>query len=230
MMRFCLSRGFIEKSRVFDIQTKAVGERASVGERTLELHEVAKVWQEIGRTKATPAIKNCLKLLIIFGARNAEIREAKYSEFDLSRMVWTLPAERSKTGKSIRRPIPELALKLINELTSIYGHNEYLIPGAHTGTAMTTHSLARFAKRIWGKLHKETGMEKFIPHDFRRTLSTRVSEQGVLPHVSEKMLGHALQGVMAVYNKHDWLEEQRAAYGLWCELLQDAIQNELSSM
>lgn len=30
------------------------------------------------------------------------------------------------------------------------------------------------------------------------------------PHITEVMLGHARLGVMAVYNKHDWLEDQRA--------------------
>ena len=34
------------------------------------------------------------------------------------------------------------------------------------------------------------------------------------------MLGHALLGVMSVYNKHDWLEDQRAAYELWWSVLQ----------
>ncbi|VEE61141.1 Uncharacterised protein [Shewanella putrefaciens] len=37
----------------------------------------------------------------------------------------------------------------------------------------------------------------------------------MLPHVTEKMLGHLLGGVMAVYNKHDWLEEQAEAYEQW---------------
>lgn len=227
MLRFCLSRGFISQSKVFDIQLKAIGEKSTVGQRTLALHEVAKIWIEVGRTKATPATKNCIKLLMIFGARNTEIREAQRSEFDLERMIWTLPGERSKTGKIIRRAIPNMAVQLIRELDEVYGHDGYLIPGAHRGTAITSHSVARFCKRIWGKLHISCGMNSFVPHDFRRTLSTRVSEKGVLPHVSEKMLGHELQGIMAVYNKHDWIDEQKEAYELWCGLIQEAVANEL---
>jgi hypothetical protein len=37
--------------------------------------------------------------------------------------------------------------------------------------------------------------------------------------VTEKMLGHVLGGVMAVYNKHDWLDEQASAYKMWTERL-----------
>ncbi|OJN88540.1 hypothetical protein BK308_26610 [Escherichia coli] len=48
-------------------------------------------------------------------------------------------------------------------------------------------------------------------HDFRRTLVTRLSEMNVEPHVTERMLGHELGGIMSVYNKHDWIEAQRKA-------------------
>lgn len=46
---------------------------------------------------------------------------------------------------------------------------------------------------------------------------TNLSGEGVAPHVTEKMLGHELTGVMAVYNKHDWLDEQKEAYELYAE-------------
>ncbi|MNL87329.1 hypothetical protein D3C87_2164310 [compost metagenome] len=34
------------------------------------------------------------------------------------------------------------------------------------------------------------------------------------------MLGHTLLGVMAVYNKHDWLEDQSVAYERWWTVIQ----------
>jgi len=40
-----------------------------------------------------------------------------------------------------------------------------------------------------------------------------------MPHVVEKMLGHELGGVLAVYNKHDWLDGQLEAYELYAEKL-----------
>ncbi len=56
-------------------------------------------------------------------------------------------------------------------------------------------------------------------HDFRRTLVTRLSEMNVEPHVTERMLGHELGGIMSVYNKHDWIEAQRKAYELHADKL-----------
>lgn len=37
------------------------------------------------------------------------------------------------------------------------------------------------------------------------------------------MLGHVLGGVMAIYNKHDWLDEQREAYQRYWELIEEAL-------
>jgi integrase len=114
------------------------------------------------------------------------------------------------------------------ELDDTYGIDGYLIPGNHRRTSMTAHSLNRFITRLWGKLHISHNIEKFTPHDFRRTLSTRLSEKEILPHVTEKMLGHELGGIMAIYNKHDWIDEQAKAYSLWCDMIREAAQHELS--
>lgn len=229
VLRWAISRSIIASSNVLDFDINAVGEKPKQGQRTLQLHEVGLLWALIGKSRATPAIKACAKLLIIFGARNAEIREAPRSEFDLERGIWTLPPERSKNGKELRRPIPEKAKAIIQELDDVYGNDGLLIPGAHLNTCVTHPALRRFIVRIRLKmLDIEKGLRPFVPHDFRRTISTRLSEQGVLPHVTEKMLGHELGGVMAVYNKHDWINDQLEAYELWCKMITEATQEGLS--
>lgn len=48
-----------------------------------------------------------------------------------------------------------------------------------------------------------------------------------MPHVTEKMLGHELVGVMATYNKHDWLSDPKEAYEKFAEALFAREQKEL---
>lgn len=55
----------------------------------------------------------------------------------------------------------------------------------------------------------------FTPHDLRRTFATRLGDLGVMPHIVEKLLGHKMQGVMAVYNHADYWSERIAAQKLW---------------
>jgi integrase len=221
VVRWSKSRGEIANSHCLDIPIKAIGAHQNRRDRVLEWKEVAGLWRQIESSKSTPKCKICVQLLILTGARNSEIREACRSEFDLDNALWILPKNRSKTKKAIRRPLSTQSIQLIKTLDLIYGSNRtYLIEGDKKGAPLTTTSINRFVKRMNNSLK----YEHFVPHDFRRTISTRLSENKVMPHVTEKMLGHELGGIMAIYNKHDWIDEQRDAYQLYWELLEQKLR------
>jgi integrase len=221
VVRWSKSRGEIANSHCLDIPIKAIGAHQNRRERVLEWKEVAGLWRQIESSKATPKCKICVQLLILTGARNSEIREANRSEFDLENALWALPKARSKTKKAIRRPLSSKSIELIKALDLIYGSDRtYLIEGDKLGSPLTTHAINRFVKRMNNHLK----YEPFVPHDFRRTIVTRLSENKVAPHVTEKMLGHELGGIMVIYNKHDWLDEQREAYSLYWDLLEQHLR------
>ena len=54
-------------------------------------------------------------------------------------------------------------------------------------------------------------------HDLRRTLRTGLAELGVNFEVAERVLNHAMPGLQAVYNRHNYMAEKRAALTLWAE-------------
>lgn len=56
---------------------------------------------------------------------------------------------------------------------------------------------------------------RFTPHDLRRTVMTRLGDLGVLPHVVEKIANHTMEGVMAVYNRQEYLPERKEAMDRW---------------
>ena len=219
-IRWAKSRGRITQSHLLDIPTLAIGKNPNRRERTLEWHETAKLWREIEMSRAALSCRVCTQLLILTGARNSEIREARVNEFDLERGIWILPAIRSKTKKSIRRALSGKVIELIKSLNLPYGSSrEFLIPGQSAKKPLTCHAQNRFVQRLNDRMK----LEHFVPHDFRRTIVTRLSENGIMPHVTEKMLGHELGGIMAIYNKHDWLDEQLVGYDLYWVLLEKEI-------
>lgn len=152
-------------------------------------------------------------MLILWGSRVSELRLAERKEFDLEEGVWTVPKEHSKMNTVIRRPIFEQIKPLLERAMETY--DQILFPGADIKQPITISAANRYMLRI------REGMDigYWRAHDFRRTLVTRLSEDGVQPHVTEKMLGHELGGVMAVYKKHDWIEDQRTAYELHADKL-----------
>lgn len=193
------------------LQPKDIGVKPSVGETTLSYNQLAKIWLAIERSRGSTSNRLLHQVLMLYGARNSEVRLSVSSEFDREEGIWTVPAEKSKTKKIIRRPIFSYVDELLKKSEMTYG--DVLFPGPKLNESISISG----ANRFLGRIQKSLGIGQFTAHDFRRSLATRLSEEGVAPHVIEKMLGHELGGVLSVYNKHDWIAEQRTAYELYAE-------------
>lgn len=210
-IHWCIRRQYIPECSIMKISPKDVGVKPSVGETVLTYNQLAKVWLAIERSRGSTSNKLLHQMLMLYGARNSELRLAVKSEFDREEGLWLVPAEKSKTRKLIRRPIFKAIEPLLDKAIMTYG--DVLFPGPDLKVSMSISG----ANRFLGRIKDCAGFGDFTAHDFRRTLATRLSEEGVAPHVIEKMLGHELGGVLAIYNKHDWIAEQREAYQLYAE-------------
>jgi integrase len=67
-------------------------------ERTLSDAEIAALWQACG-VLGYP-YGPLFRLLLLTGARKAEVSDASWPEFDAGRKIWTVPAERFKSGRA----------------------------------------------------------------------------------------------------------------------------------
>lgn len=145
-------------------------------------------FQSLGETKSALA----LKFLILTLGRTSEVRLAHSREIEDD--IWTIPAERTKTGVSRRIPLVAEARKLVRD--------EYLF-GAISDAAML-------------KLMKDRGLTA-RPHGFRATFRTWAEEQTDMPHeVKESVLGHVVDtGVVGAYQRSDRLEKRRELLMKW---------------
>ncbi|MBQ4809926.1 tyrosine-type recombinase/integrase [Pseudoalteromonas luteoviolacea] len=224
VLRWAAMRGEVPQGNtLFNLQVKDIGEPATVGQRFLQFNEIALLWRQIEQAKATPANKACLQLIFLTGARQSEVRLMKWEDLNLKNNIWTVPPENSKTNQAIRRPISKKMRQILENLALVYGKSGIVIPGSNPKKPITTHAVNRFCARMWQHLNDNHKVAKFVPHDARRSLSTLLIEQEVLPHVIEKMLGHAMRGVMAVYNKHDYLKDQAKAYELYWDKIEVSV-------
>jgi len=221
VLSFCVRRQMIKQPDVLLLRTNDVGQQPTRGNRVLTWREVAQIWRGFEESRAEYSCKLAVRLTMLYGCRVSEAVEAKWEDFDLLHGVWTVPASLSKTGNPIRRPITQTVRTMLSEAAKLRGAHGYVChrAGDHQ-YPITLSTTVRMTNRIREKL----GLPYWRIHDFRRTLSTRLSELGVMPHVTEKMLGHTLGGVMAVYNKHDWLDDQAAAYAMWEEQINKALE------
>jgi integrase len=185
-----------------------------------ELKAVFKIFRENSDSFTRDNYLACA-LLVLLGVRKGELTEAPWSEFDLQEGVWSLPAERSKSGVGIDIPLPELAVKWLKELQVRACGSDYVFPNRRSSKRpyMGSDTLNRAITKLFGH---EAGKDKqppnmmgdiehFTVHDLRRTCRTLLAAQGTPGHVAERCLNHKLKGVEGIYDRYDYFEERKTA-------------------
>ena len=76
---------------------------------------------------------------------------------------------------------------------------------------------------------KKLTIEKFTPHDLRRTCATMISEIGYPDEVVDAILAHLKKGEIRTYNKNKYDKEKQAALQSWEVKLKEIIEKENES-
>lgn len=213
--KFCVNRGYIEANPLEGLEPKDVGIAPSRRKRYLSDREMKLVWSWLD-DHMTDEPRLMIRFMMLTGCRTAEIRCAKWEWFDFEDNTWTVPKEEYKTGVAVRRALPAAAKALLLEHkekvnTRYVATSQRPALGKEFDRPVGNQVAANYAKSVF----EGVGMERWSMHDLRRTLATKLSEQGCPPHVIEKILGHAMAGVMAHYNLHDYMDDQRKWLSVW---------------
>ncbi|MGF1877296.1 integrase family protein [Photobacterium frigidiphilum] len=191
------------------------------GERNLDNNELRLLFHFINNgERFSERNKLFLVLCLHFGCRPSELRLAKKEHFDLELKVWTVPAENHKTGRKTKkplvRPIIDEVIPTIKEISRMSDNETDFITNSGTGEQYNGVFWNGFAARIndWLKRNDCEQIDSWPVYALRKTMRTNISDL-TQPHVAEIMLGHKLPGVWGVYDKHQYLNEQREAYVAW---------------
>jgi len=168
-----------------------------------------------------------MKLLVLTFVRVGELRRAEWVEFDIANATWTIPAHRMKMQRTHIVPLSRQALELLEALRPITGHRDYLFPSERgQGRPMSDNSL-RKALQILG-YHKDSidpERPHAVPHGFRTTASTSLSEAKFRDEVIEMQLAHQDKNqTRAAYKHHaEYLDERLELMQWWANHC-DAVQ------
>lgn len=212
LFNFCAERGIIEDSPATRIRkTKEKGRK-----RVLTDEELKVVWPALApadkRIDAYPTTKLSLKMIVLTGQRPGEVTNMRWDELEPGG-IWNNPAGKRGEDEPVKVPLTSLALEVIEQARAYADGGPWVFPSSYKkGAPITRASLNRAINRHWKELELE---DPFTPHDLRRTLRTRLAELGVDDIVAERVLGHKLQGIMAIYNRHDYTTEKRQALEKW---------------
>lgn len=226
--RFCANREAIEHNPLEGMLPSDVGQKPKRKDRVLKAEELRTVYDWL-KFRQTPEAKFMIKFIMITGCRTAEIRQAKWSWFDFEEKTWTVPPTHYKTRKTIRRALSDTAIRLLEAQRSRVSTehvvtSQRIIDGREFDSPISGQVAANFARSA----RDGAKMDEWSLHDLRRTIATSLSELGCPPHVIEKILGHQMVGVMAHYNLHDYLDDQRHWLDVWDKHLESVIREPIN--
>jgi integrase len=170
--------------------------------RILNDDEIKALWRAADECGTFGAL---CKVALLTAQRREKVTSLRWSDID-SDGVWTIPTDTREKGNVGVVQLPSMVLDIINAQPRLAA-NPFIFPAAR-GTK-PFNNFADSKAMLDSKLPKN--MPAWTVHDLRRTARSLLSRCGVLPHVSEQVLGHKLQGVEGIYDRHSYAHEKADA-------------------
>ena len=230
MFDYAVQQHLIEKSPVL-ITRKGAGGREKDKERNLDLSELKVLFAALNRptSRLQWQARSVLLLILLTGQRPGEVSGMRWEHINLAERTWSLPSSYVKNGKAHFVYLNDLAVNLLKDAFFITSGSNYVFESSKkSGAPIDRHSVSRAVKRLFTK--KLLSMkELFTPHDLRRTFATRLADEGISPHVIEKILNHQMEGAMAIYNRAEYRKERKDAADVWGDCLHKLTSTGIST-
>jgi integrase len=160
-----------------------------------------------------------VRLLMLLGQRRDEVAAMGWSELDLERRLWVIPAARVKNHREHEVPLPAQAIALLPQHTPA---GRELVFGRGAGP------FSGFSRAKAG-LDQASGVRSWRLHDLRHSFVTHANEIGIEPHIIEAAINHvsgARGGVAGRYNSAKYREQKRAAMQRYADWLGRIVRGE----
>ena len=216
------------------------------GKRVLEDSELRLIWTA---TQGRSAFNTIVRLILWTGTRRAEPGGMRRSEFRrvvtkgsagevvFDGEVWVVPGNRTKNHRDLALPLPWQALDELDRWPRVEGRHLLFSRGKHgfSGWSKAKASLddrisRRNAARRLGRMLSKgeepieaDRMSKWILHDLRRTVETRMAGLGIRKEIVNRVLNHAAGPITETYDLHGYLPEKRDALQSWADELEAIV-------
>jgi integrase len=202
-LRWCVGRAVLDQSPAEGVPLPA---KEVARDRVLDDVELARVI--LAARKIGGPYGGIVEFLALTGQRREEVAGLTWEELDLEQRIWTIPKSRTKNGKAHVVHLCDQSLAVLKCADQ---------QGPLMFSLLGTKPFQEFS-RAKSLLDELSGVTGWRLHDLRRTCVSGMARLGVAPHVADKILNHqsgTISGVAAVYQRHEFLVERRAALDLW---------------
>lgn len=215
VFRYAIATGRAERDVTADLRGAltpvVVKNHAAIVEPT----RIGELLRAIHGYHGQPATECALKLAPLVFVRPGELRKAEWTEFDLDKAEWRIPAKRMKMREQHIVPLSLQAVELLRELHPITGSGKFVFPSVTNAERPLSENTVNASLRRLG-----FAGEEMTGHGFRSMASTCLNEQGWAPDVIELQLAHAERDqVRGAYNRAQRLADRRKMMQTWSDYL-----------
>ncbi|ART64009.1 tyrosine-type recombinase/integrase [Kushneria marisflavi] len=233
LLDYCEDREQIEDNPAAGLKPAKIKARpGKPRERYLKLPELKALWEAIDEKQIvldgvassvvlSASVANAIKLLLLTGARRAEVAAMRWVE--VKKDTWTIPAERTKSGREHKVHLSALALVILAEQHRL-SKSEFVFESSRDAAKpihydTITTAVARLQGRS-RKDHEDSAplyqLEHFTVHDLRRSVATMWTETFMAdPLLVDAMLAHVPPRLVGTYNKGKRYQIQIDVWEKW---------------
>jgi integrase len=161
-----------------------------------------------------------LKLLAYCFPRTSELIEAPWTEFNLDKARWEIPAERMKMKTPHIIPLSRQAVEILRALKLLSGNGKLVFPGAKDKKTPMSNNTLLYALYRLGYEGRMTG------HGFRGLASTILNENDFDDEHVDLQLAHMKRNkVSAAYNHAKYLKQRTEMMQWWADYLDAQLES-----
>ena len=143
--------------------------------------------------------------MTLTAVRTGDVRGADWSEINLQKRLWVIPAARMKTGSEHIVPLSDAAVKLLESMKP-----------ATSGVIFPGERSAMLGAGQINKLMATLDVNGATPHGLRGSFRMWCAENGIPREYAEACLAHKVgSAVEQSYQKSKLIEQRREIMGRW---------------
>ena len=216
LLRYAVVTGRVERDPCGDLRGALSPVKGKHHASITAPEAVGGLLRAIDSYKGSLITKCALKLAPLVFVRPGELRHAEWTEIDLERGEWNIPAAKMKTREAHLVPLSLQAVAILTEVRELTGGGQYVFPGARTRKRPMSDNAILAALRRMG-----FAKDEMSGHGFRAMARTILDEVlHVRPDYIEHQLAHAVRDPNGrAYNRTSHLAERRDMMQRWADYL-----------
>jgi len=216
VFRYAIASGRAERDPAQDLRGTLTPHAKRHLAAVTDPKQVGPLLMAIDSYVGTPVVMAALRLSPLVFVRPGELRKARWSEVDLERSEWCIPAERMKMKQPHMVPLSSQAAAILESLHPVTERSEFVFPGARSFQKPMSENAINAALRYMG-----VDGETMCGHGFRAMARTILDEVlNFRVDVIEHQLAHAVRDANGrAYNRTAHLEARRKMMQDWADYL-----------